>query len=85
MSSWLDQAVVASLVIASAMFAVFRLGPAPLRLWMRRQWARLRGKPMPVAQAGGCGDCANAPVHKPRGETRIAADNIRKLEIRPRS
>jgi hypothetical protein len=79
MNAWLDQAIVATLVITSAVFAAFRLGPAPMRLWMRRQWARLRGKPMPVVESGGCGDCANAAHLKTRG------DNVREIGVRPRS
>jgi hypothetical protein len=78
MNAWVDQAVVATLVIASAAFAAFRLGPAPMRLWMRRQWARLRGKPLPVAESSGCGDCASASLHKPRGESRVPISHIRK-------
>lgn len=83
MSGWLDQAVVGLLVVGSAVFAFLRLGPAPMRLWIRRQWARLRGKPMPTVAVGGCGDCAKAAPPKNRVESRVAAANIRKIE-RPR-
>jgi hypothetical protein len=75
----LDQIAVATLVIASAGFACYRLGPASVRLWMRRVWARMLGKPLPVAGTGGCGDCASA---KPPNEARIPATNIRKFERR---
>jgi hypothetical protein len=78
----LDQIAVATLVIASAGFACYRLGPASVRLWMRRVWARMLGKPLPVAATGttgGCGDCASA---KPPNEARIPATNIRKFERR---
>jgi hypothetical protein len=82
MGAWLDSLIVWSLVTASAGFACYRLGPAGMRSWLRRQWARILGKPVPLADdsganCGGCGSCASTP---PRGETRIAADNIRKLE-----
>jgi hypothetical protein len=84
--SWLDQVIVGALVFASAAFACYRLGPAGMRLWMRRQWARLLRRPVPVggdgaAGCGGCGDCAStAPTGKPLGETRVAASNIHKFE-----
>jgi hypothetical protein len=80
MNAWLDQVLVAALVLGSAIFACSRLGPAPLRLWMRRQWARLRGKPLPEADLTGCAGCANGQPMKPRAETQIAAGNIRKFE-----
>lgn len=79
-NAWLDQALVAALVLGSAIFAFSRLGPAPVRLWMRRQWARLRGKPLPVADLTGCAGCANAQPSKPRAETPIPAGNIRRFE-----
>ena len=82
MSAWFDQVIVGVLVIASAAFACYRLGPQNVRFWMRRQWARIRGKPLPQANSGGggCGDCPNAAPLKARGEARVAANNIRKLE-----
>jgi hypothetical protein len=82
MSAWVDQIIVGLLVIASVGFACYRLGPRKLRFWMRRQWARARGKPMPLVDTSGagCDGCANAAAPKPRGQTRIAADNIRKFE-----
>ena len=82
MPAWIDQALVAALVIGSAIFAASRLGPAPLRLWMRRQWARLRGKPLPTADLTGCAGCANAQPSKPHAQTRIPAGNIRRFERR---
>jgi hypothetical protein len=69
MDAWADQLIVGVLVVASAAFAGYRLGPARMRLWLRRQWARARGKPLPAAGtgAGGCGDCPHAmpPGGKP--------------------
>jgi hypothetical protein len=84
--AWLDLVIVGVLVIGSAAFACYRLGPQATRLWMRRQWARLLGKPLPAsgeggAGCGGCGDCAStSPAAKAGGETRVPASNIRKLE-----
>jgi len=68
MSAWMDQLVVGVLVIASAAFAGYRLGPASMRLWIRRQWARVRGKPLPAANvgAGGCDDCPHAATFRKR-------------------
>ena len=80
MNAWLDQVLVAVLVLGSVVFAAFRLGPAPMRLWMRRRWARLTGKPMPVVDISGCGNCENAGPRKKSAETRIPVSNIRKLE-----
>lgn len=81
MGAWLDYTIVGLLVGASAAFACYRLGPARLRLGMRRQWARVRGKPLPLTDAGGggCANCVNAASHGRRGETAVAPDNIRKL------
>jgi hypothetical protein len=81
MGAWLDYTIVGALVVVSAAFACYRLGPARLRLWVRRRWAGLRGKPLPVAEpGGGCAGCINAESHARRGESAAAPGNIRKLE-----
>jgi hypothetical protein len=80
MGAWLDYSVVGVLVGTSAAFALYRLGPARLRLWIRQQWARVRGRPLPVADtASGCANCANATAHARPGETAIPPDNIRRF------
>jgi hypothetical protein len=81
--AWLDLIIVGVLVIGSAAFACYRLGPQAMRLWMRRQSARILGKPMPVGgeSGAGCSGCAHSSASPPSAsETRISASNIRKLE-----
>jgi len=71
MNAWIDQLVVGALVIASAAFAAYRLGPASMRLWIRQQWARVRGKPLPAASigVGGCGDCPHAATFRKKEQS----------------
>ena len=91
MSSWIDHAVVAVLVIVSAAYAIYSLGPRSLRARIRKHVFRREQTVGGEAGCGSCGDCgsldsAREGTSTSQGEARISLASVRKeLKVAERS
>lgn len=74
MSPWIDHALIALVVIASAAYAIYALGPKSLRAKIRKHVFRAEAAGA-EAGCGGCGDCGPSVSKR---EAKISLASVRK-------
>jgi hypothetical protein len=74
MSPWLDQLLIALIVIASAAYAIYSLGPKALRAKIRKH---IFGRE-DAESATGCGGCSDCGPGTQKSEIKISLASVRK-------
>ena len=75
MSSWIDHTVIALLVIVSAAYAIYSLGPKSLRTKIRKH---VFGRETAAGTETGCSSCGDCGPSMRKSEAKISLASVRK-------